>query len=90
MGIEDKTDHVLTLQEKAAVEQVSGLSHRLAPSILKVSTVDQTVLWTGTENVWFWVQSQCYEFKQIIAHNNGEIQWTTSPKQWRHVPGTSN
>lgn len=66
------------------------LSRHRAQSILKVFTVDQTVLWTDTENAWFWVKSQCHEFKPIIANKIGEIQQTTSRKQWRHVPGTSN
>jgi len=40
--------------------------------------------------VWFWVRSQSHEFKPFVANQIGEIQQTTSPEQWRHVPGTSN
>ena len=66
------------------------LSSRLAQSILKVLTVDRTIYWTDSENVWFWVRSQSREFKPFVANRIGEIQRTTSPEQWRHVPGTCN
>ena len=66
------------------------LSSRLAQSILKVLTVDRTIFWTNSENVWFWVRSQSREFKPFIANRIGEIQPVVSPEQWRHVPGTSN
>ena len=69
---------------------VAVLSSRLAQSILKVLTVDRTIFWTNSENVWFWVRSQSREFKPFIANRIGEIQPIASPEQWRHVPGTSN
>ena len=66
------------------------LSSRLAQSLLKVITADRTVFWTDSENVWYWVRNQSREFKPFVAHRIGEIQRTTSPEQWRHVPGTIN
>lgn len=66
------------------------LSSRLAQSILKELTVDRTIYWTDSENVWFWVQSQSHEFKPFVGNQIGEIQRTTSPEQWWHVPGTCN
>ena len=66
------------------------LCSRLAQSILKVSTVDRAIYGTDPENEWFWVQSQSPEFKPFVANQIGEIQRTTSPEQWWHVPGTCN
>ena len=66
------------------------LSSRLAQNIQKVITVDRTVFWTDSENVWYWVRNQSREFKPFVANRVGEIQRTTSPEQWRHVPGTIN
>ena len=34
------------------------LSSRLAQNILKVITVDRTIFWTDSENVWYWVRNQ--------------------------------
>ena len=66
------------------------LSSRLAQNIQKVITVDRTIFWTDSENVWYWVRNQSREFKPFVANRVGEIQRTTSPEQWRHVPGTIN
>ena len=66
------------------------LSSRLAQSIQKVITVNRTIFWTDSENVWYWVRNQSREFKPFVANRVGEIQKTTSPEQWRHVPGTIN
>ena len=64
------------------------LSSRLAQNILKAITVDRTIFWTDSENVWYWVRNQSREFKPFVANRIGEIQRTSSPEQWRHVPGT--
>ena len=66
------------------------LSSRLAQNILKVITVDRIIFWTDSENVWYWVRNQSREFKPFVANRIGEIQRTSSPDQWRHVPGTVN
>ncbi|KAL9966671.1 hypothetical protein ACROYT_G024783 [Oculina patagonica] len=66
------------------------LSSRLAENIQKVIKVDRTIFWTDSENVWYWVRNQSREFKPFVANRVGEIQRTTSPEQWRHVPGTIN
>ena len=66
------------------------LSTRVAQNIRKVITVDSTTFWTDSENVWYWVRNQSREFKPFVANRIGEIQRTTSPEQWRHVPGTVN
>ena len=66
------------------------LSSRLAASILNVLTVDRVIYWTDSENVYYWVRNQSREFKPFVANRIGEIQRTTSPEQWRHVPGMEN
>ena len=66
------------------------LSSRLAKSILTVLTVDRVIYWTDSENVYYWVRNQSREFKPFVANRIGEIQRTTSPEQWHHVPGTMN
>ena len=53
-------------------------------------TVERTTFWTDSENVWYWVCNQSREFKPFVCNQIGEIQRTTSPEQWRHVPGTVN
>ena len=80
-----KTITVPRLELMAAV-----LSSRLAQNILKVITADKTIFWTDPENVWYWVRNQSREFKPFVANRIGEIQRTSSPDQWRHVPGTVN
>jgi hypothetical protein len=66
------------------------LSVRLAQTILKVLTVDRALFWTDSENVWHWVRNQSREFKPFVANRIGEIQRSTNPDQWYHVPGTLN
>ena len=68
------------------------LSSRLARSILNVLTVARVIYiyWTDSESVCYWVRNQSHEFKPFAANRIGEIQRTTSPNQWRHVPGTEN
>ena len=80
-----KATTILRLELRGAV-----LSSQLAQNILKVITVHRVTFCTDSENVWYWVRNQSREFKQFGANRIGEIQRTTSPEQWRHVPGTVN
>ena len=66
------------------------LSVHLAQIILKTSTIHRVVYWTVSENVWYWVRNQSREFKPFMANWLGEIQWSTNPDQWHHVPGVLN
>ena len=43
------------------------LSSRLAQNILKVISVDRTIFWTDSENVWYWIRNQSHEFKPFAA-----------------------
>ena len=62
------------------------LAARLAGSIRKTLVVDNTTFWTDSTNVLYWVRSQSRSFKPFVANRVGEIQRTTEPEQWRHVP----
>lgn len=66
------------------------LATRLANSILKTLTVDKTSFWTDSTNVLHWVRNQSRCFKPFVANRIGEIQRTTNPEQWRHIPGVLN
>ncbi|CAB4004330.1 Nucleotide-binding oligomerization domain-containing 2, partial [Paramuricea clavata] len=66
------------------------LSSRLAQSLLKVLTVDRVIFWTDSQNVCHWVRNHSRQFKPFVANRIAEIQRTTSPEQWRHVPGIQN
>lgn len=44
------------------------LPSRLAQNILKVISVDRTIFWTDSENVWYWVRNQSREFKPFVAN----------------------
>ena len=53
--------------------------------------MDRVTFWTDSENVWYWVRNQSREFKPFVANRiQGKIQRTTSPEQWRQLPGTVN
>jgi hypothetical protein len=79
---------VVTIPSLELMEAV--LSSRLAASILNVLTVERVIFWTDTENVYYWLRNQSREFKPFVANRIWEIQRTTSPEQWGHVPGTEN
>ena len=66
------------------------LSSRLTNHLLKVITADKVIFWTDSENVWYWVRNQSREFKPFVANRIGEIQRSSSPEQWRYVPGAMN
>ena len=66
------------------------LSTRLANNLLKTLQIENTTFWTDSINVFHWVRSQSKNFKPFVANRIGEIQRTTSPNQWRHVPGRLN
>ncbi len=66
------------------------ISTRLASTILKSIEVSKVVFWTDSMNVLYWVKNQSRNFKTFVANRIGEIQKTTNPEQWRHVPGELN
>ena len=40
--------------------------------------------------MWFWVRNLSRQFKPFVANRIAEIQRTTNPEQWKHVPGKQN
>ena len=66
------------------------ISTRLANTILKSITVSHVVFWTDSTNVLYWVKNRSRKFKTFVVNRVGEIQETTDPEQWRHVPGHAN
>ena len=66
------------------------ISTRLASTILRSIAVSKVVFWTDSTNVLYWVKNQSRNFKTFVANRIGEIQKTTNPEQWRHVPGELN
>ena len=47
-------------------------------------------LWSDSMDVLHWVRGHSRSFKPFVAHRVGEIQDTTNPAQWRHVPTAEN
>ena len=66
------------------------LSTRLAKGITQVLSVCKTVFWTDSSNVCYWVRNSSRNFKPFVANRISEIDDTTDPEQWRHVPGEVN
>ena len=66
------------------------LSTRVAKAIVQVLSVATTTFWTDSTNVLFWVRNQSRNFKPFVANRVGEIQATSEPEQWCHVPGKLN
>ncbi|CAB4024702.1 Hypothetical predicted protein [Paramuricea clavata] len=66
------------------------LSTQVVKSITQILSVATVTFWTDSTNVLFWVLNQSRSFKPFVANRVGEIQRTTDPTQWRHVPGKLN
>ena len=52
--------------------------------------IGDTVLWTDSMNVLYWLRNASRHFKPFVAHRVGEIQTTTAGSHWRHVPTKFN
>lgn len=65
---------------------------RLSTRISKVFELkpSQTVFWSDSLNVLWWVRGRSREFKPFVANRVGEIQTYSSPEQWRNVPSKLN
>ena len=66
------------------------LATRLAKNLVKVLTVESVTFWVDSTNVLYWVRNQSRNFKPFVANRIGEIQRSTNPDQWRHIPGEIN
>ena len=57
---------------------------------MKSINVSRVICWTDSTDVLYWVRNQSRKFKTFVANRVGEIQETTNPEQWHHVPGHKN
>ena len=58
-------------------------------SALDIASED-TIYWTDSMNVLFWVRSRSRKFRTDIANRIADVQEYSSGRQWRHVPGRLN
>ena len=65
---------------------------RLAMSIADVLNIDKDLLefWTDSMNVLWWLCRPSRDFKTFISNRVGEIQESSKPEQWHHVPTSTN
>ena len=52
--------------------------------------VKKHIVWSGSQNLIYWVKNESCSFKPFVANRIGEIHESTSPEQWRHIPGKLN
>ena len=60
------------------------LGNRLANSVVN------TLSWTDSANVLWWIRGYSRAFKLFVTNRVGEIQMSSSPEQWRHIPTSLN
>ena len=72
--------------------QGAVLATRLYQSIAEETRLqfEKTVFFTDSNIVLSWIRSQAREFKPFISARVAEIQSSSDPSQWRHVPGEFN
>ena len=56
---------------------------------LELST-SMVTFWTDSMNVICWIRNRSRSYKPFVANRVGEIQTSTNPQQWRHVPTAQN
>jgi hypothetical protein len=80
----------LTAQKLELLSAVLGL--RLSNYISRSLQIplSQHHFWTDSQNVIYWVNGNSSKFKPFVAHRVEEIQKSTSPSQWKHLPGAIN
>ena len=52
--------------------------------------VNKHIFWSDSQNVIYWIRNESRSFKPFVANRIVEIHESTSPKQWRHIPGKLN
>ena len=50
----------------------------------------QSVFWSDSLNVLWWIRGRSRNFKPFVANRVGEIQTNSNPDQWRYVPTNFN
>jgi hypothetical protein len=53
-------------------------------------SISDVVFWSDSMNVLCWIYSQSRSYKPFVANRVGEIQTSTNPGQWKHVPTKQN
>ena len=48
------------------------------------------IFWSDSQKVIYWIRNESRSFKPFVANRIGEIHESTSPEQWRHIPGKLN
>jgi hypothetical protein len=66
------------------------LGLRLALRVKELLRLTEMVFWTDSTDVLYWIRGQSRRYKPFVSHRVAEIQSSTSPIQWRHVPGKMN
>ena len=68
------------------------LGNRLAKSVTNALSMEtkSITFWTDSANVLWWIRGYSHTFKPFVANRVGEIQMSSSPEHWRHVPITMN
>ncbi len=82
-----KTLSVVKLELQAAL-----LGSRLASYVGDALTrpISARYFWTDNSSVRNWLRSDSSLYKVFVSHRIGEIQSSTSPEEWRYVPGSQN
>ncbi|XP_074652215.1 uncharacterized protein LOC141906748 [Tubulanus polymorphus] len=72
--------------------QAAVLAVRLAEAIKKEVTcrIDETVYWSDSKVVLGYIMNESRRFHVFVAVRISEIHDSTTPNQWRHVPGCEN
>ena len=72
--------------------QAALLAVRLADTIKKELTLhtSKTVFWSDSKTVLLYILNESRRFHTFVANRVAEIQDSTSPEQWRFVPGRLN
>lgn len=51
---------------------------------------DQITYWSDSMNVLWWIRSPSRKYQSFVANRIGEIQTSTNPNKWQHVPSEQN
>ena len=72
--------------------QAAVLAVRMNDTIKRELTIDvnDTTFWSDSSTVLKYIRNESRRFHTFVANRVSEIQDTSSPSQWRHVPGKLN
>ena len=72
--------------------QAAVLTTRLKKMILRELDlpIDKAFMWSDSKTVLQYIANQTKRFHTFVSNRVAEIHETTSPEQWRHVPGEVN